>query len=428
VGIVVVGMNHRTAPVELRERLAFDAEGTLRGLEELSHRTDSAEVVILSTCNRVEVIAFRDEDEGLIASAERFLAEFHGVEPGAIAPHLYRLHGSDAVEHLFRVASSLDSMVPGESQILAQVKDAYLTSAQAGCTGKHLNVLFQWAFRVGKLVHTHTDIARRKVSVSSVAVDLAQEVLGDLSAASVLVLGAGETGKQTLRSLVESGVGKLLVANRTDTRARETAERFRGSVVPWEGLSDHLAEADIVISSTASRGFVLGREDVALASAARAGRPLVIIDIAVPRDVHPAVAQLDGVHLYDIDDLERVVAQNVDGREREFQRSLELVEAEAGKFEKWFSRHETEEMIAVLLKRVRDASRAELEKLWAQHPDIDEEHRREIESTVRRLVNRIMHVPIETLKNEATSRDSADFGPIARAICEPDAHEEDNAE
>ncbi|HUW59026.1 MAG TPA: glutamyl-tRNA reductase [Planctomycetota bacterium] len=419
-GVVLVGMNHRTAPVELREKAAFDAETTRRGLEDLARRTRSAEAVILSTCNRVEVTAFRDDETGLVETVEAFLADFHGLEAGTLAPHLYRLRGAEAVTHLFRVAASLDSMVPGESQILAQVKDAYLMSAEAGCTGKHLNVLFQRAFRVGKLVHTHTDIARHKVSVSSVAVDLARGILGDLSDRTVLVLGAGETGKLTLRSLVESGVGKLLLANRTRERAEEVAERFRGSVVEWTELTVHLARADIVISGTSSHGFVLGREDVSGALTGRGGRPLLIIDIAVPRDVHPSVAELPGVHLHDIDDLERVVAENVDRREQEFQRSLELIEREVEDFESWFERHETEEVIGVLLQRARDASKAELEKLWAEHPDIDPEHRREVNAAVERLVNRIMHQPIEVLKAEAASHSPTDFSRIVRLICPQD--------
>ena len=427
-GVVLVGMNHRTAPVELREKVAFDAESALRGLEELARRTNSAEAVILSTCNRVEVTAFHDEDAELPDAVERFLADFHGLKPGAVASHLYRLRGRDAVRHLFRVASSLDSMVPGESQILAQVKEAYLLSAEAGYTAKHLNVLFQRAFRVGKLVHTDTDIARHKVSISSVAVDLAREVLGDLADRTVLVLGAGETGKLTLRSLVESGVGRLVLSNRTRRRAEEAAERFRGTVVDWEDLPGHLAEADIVISSTSSRGFVLGREDVAAAVAKRGERPLFIIDIAVPRDVHPAVAELPGVHLHDIDDLEKVVAENVDRREQEFHRSLELIDREVEEFESWFERHETEELIGVLLQRAHQASHAELEKLWAEHPDIDPDHRREINAAVERLVNRIMHPPIEVLKREADRHPPTDFNRIIRIICQMDQQEQSDAD
>ena len=419
-GVVLVGMNHRTAPVELREKAAFDAEATRRGLEELARRTRSAEAVILSTCNRVEVTAYRDDETGLIEAVETFLADFHGIKPDELAAHLYRLRGAEAVRHLFRVSASLDSMVPGESQILAQVKDAYLVSAEAGGTGKHLNVLFQRAFRVGKLVHTHTDIARHKVSVSSVAVALARELLGDLADRTVLVLGAGETGKLTLRSLVESGVGRLLLANRTRERAEEVAERFRGTVVDWADMTASLAEADIVISGTSSRGFVLGREDVSSAVAGRGGRPLLIIDIAVPRDVHPAVAELPNVHLRNIDDLERVVAENIDRREREFRHSLELIEKEVESFESWFERHETEELIGLLLQRAREASEAELEKLWAEHPDIDPEHRRDVGAAVERLVNRIMHQPIEVLKAEAALRTPADFSRIVDILCQRD--------
>ena len=429
-GVVLVGMNHRSAPVSVRERVAFDAEAALHALETLSHRTDAAETVILSTCNRVEVTAFHDEDAELPDRIERFLAEFHGVDPAELAPHLYRLRGREAVAHLFRVAASLDSMVPGESQILAQVKEAYLLAARAGCTGKHLNVLFQRAFRVGKLVHTHTGIARHRVSVSSVAVELARKVLGDLSDRTVLVLGAGETGKLTLRSLVESGVGKLLVANRTAARARDIADEFRGDIVPWEHLSEHLTRADIVITATASRGFVLGRDDLAEALAGREDRPLVIIDIAVPRDVHPASGELDAVHLHDIDDLETIVAENVDRREREFQRSLELVEKEVDDFEAWFERHETEEVIGELVKRVRDASRTELEKLWAKLPDVDDNDRREIHAAVERIVNRILHEPITTLKADSRSKLPIDVSRIVRQVLRLDDHEEtrDNAD
>lgn len=426
--MVLVGINHRTAPVELREKMSFEPESTLRGLAELSRRTSHAEAVILSTCNRVEVTAFRDEDAGLVESIERFLADFHGLEPESLASHLYRLRHADAVGHLFRVASSLDSMVPGESQILAQVKEAYLLSAGSGHTGKHLNVLFQRAFRVGKLVHTETDIARHKVSVSSVAVDLARKVLGDLSTRTVLVLGAGETGKLTLRSLVESGVGRLLVANRTASRARETAESFRGTVVEWDALGEHLGEADIVISATSSRGFVLGREDVARALAGRSDRPLVIIDIAVPRDVHPAAAEVPGVHLYNIDDLEQVVARNVDRREHEFQRSLKLVEREAASFQAWLEGHEVDELIGTLLRRAREASRAELEKLWAKFPHVDARHRGEIAAAVERLVNHIVHEPIEVLKAESRSSDRAQFARILRSVCRLDEHETDHAD
>lgn len=427
-GLVLVGMNHRTAPVELREKMSFDGESTLAALEELSHRTNGAEAVILSTCNRVEVTAFRDEDTGLVEAVERFLAEFHGLPLETLASHLYRLQAEEAVTHLFLVASSLDSMVPGESQILAQVKEAYLLSAEAGHTGKHLNVLFQRAFRVGKRVHTDTDIAKRKVSVSSVAVELARKVLGDLSETTVLVLGAGETGKLTLRSLVESGVGRLLVANRTASRAVELAESFRGAVVEWEELPRHLAEADIVMACTASRGFVLGREDVAQAVAGRAGRPLVIIDIAVPRDVHPSVAELDGVHLYDIDDLESVVAENIDRREQEYEQCLRVVGDEVRSFERWLAGHEVAEAIGEMSRRAREASRAELDKLWARLPDIDEGKRTEISAAVERIINRIMHEPIEVLKAESSSLWPIDVRKIVRDVCRLDEHEKSDAD
>ena len=433
-GVVLVGMNHRSAPVSVRERLAFDAEASLRALEALAERTGGAEAVILSTCNRVEIIAFRDDDgpspaEGLrpagdlVETVERFLCDFHHIALETVAPHLYRLRGREAVDHLFRVASSLDAMVPGESQILAQVKEAYLLSAEGGWTGKHLNVLFQRAFRVGKRVHNETDIARQRLSVSSVAVALARRALGDLSARTVLVLGAGETGKLTLRSLVASGVGKLIVANRTAARAEEIAGEFRGDVVPWEALADALASADIIISSTASQGVVLGRDDLARAVVGRKDRPLVVIDIAVPRDVQASAGDLEGVHLHDIDDLERIVAEHVDRREADYERSLELVAQEVDAFETWFDRHEAEEVIGELIRRARDASRAELDKLWTTLPDVDDAERREIDAAVTRIVNRILHEPIEVLKRESHSPWPIDVTEIVREVCRLDDDE-----
>jgi glutamyl-tRNA reductase len=319
-------------------------------------------------------------------------------------------------------------MVPGESQILAQVKDAYLAAAGAGTTGKHLNVLFQHAFRVGKRVHTHTEIARRRASVSSVAVDLARCALGALSERTVLVIGAGETGKLTLRSLVESGVGRLVVVNRTPGKARDLAEEFRGEEVPWTELVTHLASADIVISCTASRGFVLGRDDVAAAMRARPDQPLVVIDIAVPRDVHPSAAEVPGVTLHDIDDLERVVAEDVDRREREFRRSLEMVEEEVDAFMTWFERHEAEEAIAELIERARSAARAELGRLWERLPRVDEKGRREIDAAVTRIVNRILHEPIAVLKAESQSELPIDIKRIVREVCRLDEASEESGE
>jgi glutamyl-tRNA reductase len=431
VGLVLAGVNFRTAPVDLREKMSFDAQSTRRGLAELSLRSAGTEVVILSTCNRVEITAFRDDARPGAALADtlgRFLAEFHGLAPESVAQHLVRLEGAEAVRHLFRVASSLDSMVPGESQIIAQVKEAYLRAHRAGSTGKHLNVLFQRALRVGKQVHTETGIARHRVSVSSVAVELLRKVLGDLSACTVLVLGAGETGKLTLGSLVEAGAGKLLMASRTASRARETAGKLGGTVVDWKNLPGSLAEADVVISSTSSAGFVLGRDDVSKALAARRrSRPLVIIDIAVPRDVDPAVTALPGVRLFNVDHLEEMVAGNIERRQEEFQASIRLIEKEAAEFERWLQGHEVEELIGVLVKRARETADAQLEKLWTKLPQLRDAERRKLSAAVRTLVGRILHEPIEVLKAEALSHDPAEFTRIVRTVCRLDDEKRDNA-
>ena len=398
-GLVLVGMNHRTAPVALRERAAFGAPELPSALEELSRRTGGAEVVLLSTCNRVEAIAFSDSDATLAADLERFLAQSRRIPPSTLAPRLYRLRGHEAVAHVFRVASSLDSMVPGESQILAQVKEAYLASADGAFTGKHLNVLFQWAFRAGKRVHAHTGLARRRASVSSVAAGLARESLGDLSKRTVLVLGAGETGRLTLESLAEAGVGKLIVTSRTAARAKRVAREFGGRAVAWKDRRRSLASADLVVASTSSKSYVLSPADVSR----RASRPLVVIDIAVPRNVHPGVGDIAGVRLYNIDDLERLVALDVDRRAREFERGLALVDHEVAEFEDWLEGHEAEESIGRIIRRATESSRAALEHLWARFPQIDAKRRREIAAAVERGVRRSLHEPIEALKRGAKS-------------------------
>ena len=402
-GLVVVGMSHRTAPVALRERVAFTSAELPRALDELRRCAAEAEAVILSTCNRVEVVAFSDRDAGLAAGIERFLAAFHRVPRRRLGPHLYRLLGRDAIAHVFRVAASLDSMVPGESQILAQVKEAYQSAARAGATGKHLNALFQQALRAGKRVHAETDIARHKVSVSSVAVDLARETLGDLSRRTVLVLGAGETGKLALKSLVEAGVGAVVVTSRTAARSRSLAKALGGKAVPWKELGARLAEADLVLVSTASRDFLLSRETIANTMACRRECPLVVIDIAVPRNVDPAVAGVPGVRLFNIDDLERIVAENLGRRELELERGMRLVEADAARFAEWLETHGAEERIGRLIRRVTDASRSALDKLWERFPEIDVRHRRQIAGAVERSVRRSLHEPIEHLKKDARS-------------------------
>ncbi len=402
-GLVLVGMNHRTAPVALRERAAFPAKELAEALGALARATRGAEAVILSTCNRVEVIAFSDADSdgsGLAEDIERFIAESRGIAPKSLAPLLYRLRGREAIAHLFRVAASLDSMVPGESQILSQVKEAYQAASDGGFTGKHLNVLFQWAFRAGKRVHTDTGLARRRASVSSVAVDLAREALGDLSRRTALVLGAGETGSLALESLVEAGIGKLIVTSRTAPRAKRVAEKCGGRAAAWKDRKKHLASADLVIASTSAKEYVVTPGDLE----GRGARALVIIDIAVPRNVDPAAGGLAGVRLYNIDDLEKRVAADADRREREFERALELVYEEVTRFDEWLESHEAEESVGRIVRRATEASRAALERLWARFPEIDSKRRKEISAAVDRGVKRSLHEPIEALKREARKR------------------------
>lgn len=404
--IVLVGMNHRTAPVELRERCALDRSAVAAALTGLRRVHGVVEAVVLTTCNRVEVTAVGPEPEQLIAGLETFLSELGGISRVELTDRLYRYTDAEAARHLFCVASGLDSMVPGEAQVLAQTREAYAWAVEADMAGRLLNGLFQRAFAVAKRIRAETDVSRGRLSVSSVAVDLAHRVFEDFTDKTVLAVGAGETGKLTLVHLSDLGVGRILVANRTRARAAELAERFTGTVIPFEELPASLVEADIVICSTASPEQVLTAEMVRAGLPARRGRPLLLIDIAVPRDVEPEAGRLPGVFLYDIDDLEEVVKSNLDRRQRASGKALDLIEREVEQFYEWLLSLD----LGVLVQRFRDTlhqhGRDELEKLQRRLNHLSSDDREAITEAVRRIVNRILHGPMEALHREARRGDT----------------------
>ena len=307
--IVLVGCNHRSAPLAIRERLAFDGPKLERALEVFAERFPGTEAVLLNTCNRVELYAASEEPAPSpeLGVAAEYLAGFHAIPIGELQPHLYYLADREAVGHLFEVAASLDSLVPGESQILAQVKEAYRIARGKSVTGPVTNALFQKAIAVGKLIHTSTAIARRKVSVSSVAVEFACEIFeaDQFPRKTVLVIGAGKMGELTLEHLRELRPGRILVTNRNPRKAAEVADRWSGQPVPFERLDDWLVEADLVLSTTGSQEPIIHRERFARIMQRRDYRPVFVIDIAVPRDFAADVGDLDNVYLYNIDDLQR---------------------------------------------------------------------------------------------------------------------------
>jgi len=404
--IRVVGLNHREAPVGVREALAFRRSQLPEALAALRRTEGVEEGLILSTCNRVEVyLCTRAEaDEGLV---HRFLADFHGVWPETFERFLYGHDDHHAVAHLFRVASGLDSMVVGEAQITAQVKEAYELASNELATGPVLNRLFQHALSVAKRVRSSTDIGSGRASVGSVAVELAQRIFESLAGRTVLVVGAGEMGESVLRALRAAGAEATLVANRTFSRAEALAAEHGGAAVRFDQLADALARADIVISSTDAPHFVIRRPDVAAALRARRGRSVFLIDIAVPRDIEPEAGELEGCYLYNVDDLQAVVGETLARRQREIDQCLAIVDEEAREFLAWLGRLVVAPTIGELSASLHEIKDAELEALRRRLPELSDEARAEIERMANRLVKKILHQPIATLR-ESTSRGHAD--------------------
>ena len=331
--IVLIGLSHKTAPIEMRERLAF-AEARLHdALGSLVDQEVVEEGLIVSTCNRVELLAASTAgtDRGM-NRLEEFVCEFHQLPPNKLNGHLYRHADADAVKHLFRVASSLDSMVVGESQILGQVKEAYQHAVEAGTVGRVLSQLMNRAISVAKRVRTETGVAQNPVSISSVAVELARKIFQDLSHKTVLLVGAGEMGELAARNLIEAGASKLLVTNRTAARAEEVARQFGGAAVSFEAFYDALPAADIVLCATGATDYVIRPAETRQAVKGRKRGPLLFIDISVPRNIDPATARLDNCFLFDVDDLESVVKANIREREKEARLADAIIEVEVENF------------------------------------------------------------------------------------------------
>ncbi len=403
--IVVVGLSHKTAPVELREKLSFDEDSLEDALHHLTAYKHLNEGVILSTCNRTEVYAVCDDIKMGTEDVRQFLVDFCGLKVSKLSKHLYYHDSVEAAHHLYRVVSSLDSMVVGEAQVLGQVKNSYSHAFEAGVTNVVFNRLFRDALKVGKKVRTETDIGESAVSISYAAVELAKKVFEDLEGRTVMVLGAGEMSELTAMHLVESGAKSVLVSNRTYERAVELAERFGGKAVTFNAMLNHMVDADIVISSTGAPHFILSRKDVSQVMHKRRGKPIFFIDIAVPRDIDPKVNKIDNAYLYDIDDLQAVVDANKAERNREGQRAELIIDREVEDFVAWLNSLEVVPAIAELKKKAEAIRAAETLKSLNKLEDLSDKDKNIINALTTVIVNKLLHEPIVQAKKCAGKRE-----------------------
>ncbi|MBI2472346.1 MAG: glutamyl-tRNA reductase [Planctomycetes bacterium] len=401
--ILVVGLNHKSAPIEVREKLAFNPNSinTALSLFSQKYQDQDAEIVILSTCNRVELYISSRDGAVKVEDVLSFLADFHKIDVNTFSPYMYHYNDDRAVNHLFFVTASLDSMVLGESQILSQVKEAYTTAAMEEATGKILNQLFQQALNAAKIVHTRTSIGKRKVSISSVAVEFAEKIFQDFTGKIVLVVGAGEMCELLLKHLYEEGSRTFVVANRTFERAQELASEYHGQAIKYELLGEHLEKADIVISSTSAPHYVIHADQVKEAIRHRRGNPMFLIDIAVPRDIEPEVANIDNVYLYNIDDLQSVVSQNIDERNKEVEKCRVLIEEEVEHFMAKLEEMKIEPAITHLRNHFHTIGKEELDRLKPKLKNLDNEDWEQVVYTMERAINKLLHHPAKVAKQEA---------------------------
>ncbi|MDP6444086.1 MAG: glutamyl-tRNA reductase [Pirellulaceae bacterium] len=402
--LLMIGCSHHNASVEIRERLAFSPDQTRQALEGLRHLYPESESVLLSTCNRTELyLASTDADNSPShRDMAGFLAEFHGLNPSEVFDQLFERSGVDAIKHLFMVASSLDSMVVGEAQIISQVKQAYELAQEGDSAGVLLHSAFQAACRVAKRVTTETRVQERRVSIPSVAVaDYAKQMFERFDDKRVLVIGAGEMAEETIRYLLDEGAEDITIVNRTLAHAEQLAEATNGSAAPWEELDELLAECDIVVSTTGATQPIVTAERFGKLSERRHQRMLFVLDLAVPRDFDPAIGDFVNVYLYSVDDLAAVCEQNRQAREREWPKAEKLIEEETARFMTELNHRATGPTIRRLTARANDVKADELERLMNKVGDVDDATRREIERFADRLVNKLLHPPLESLRDEA---------------------------
>jgi glutamyl-tRNA reductase len=400
--LLALGASHKTASLELRERIALPTGRAARVLAELTEHEAIHEAVALFTCNRTELYLITADAVDAENAALAILSRQAGLRPTELFGSLYSLRGREAVEHLFAVTGGLDSMIVGEAEIQGQVKRAYEMALVEGVSGPVSNRLFRDALAAGKRVRSETGVARNNVSVPTVAVQLADEFLGDLSDRRVLVIGAGENAELTARALRDRGVETLFVANRRYDRALGLAQRFGGRAVTFDDMPRELEAADIVVTSTGAPHQILGRDELEFVAASRMGRPLVLIDLAVPRDIEPGVRDCPGIALYDMDDLQHAVARNMDAREAEAAEALALVREEVARFQDWMSSLDVVPTISALRRRADEVVEQVLKENESRWETLSAADRERVEVMARAVVSRLLHEPTVRLKDRSS--------------------------
>ncbi len=413
--LVLLGINHNTAPIEVRERLAIPAERLADATLTLLHQPGIREGLILSTCNRVELLTLQDEAEAALPQTKtdllRFFHEYFAVSPHDIQPHLYEFREREAVRHLFRVASSLDSMVVGEPQILGQVKEAYTIARDAGAVSTHLEALLQRTFTVAKKIRTETQIGSSSVSIASVAVDLATKIFGSLYGKTVLLVGAGKMSELAARHLIQKGASSILVTNRTQSRAEKIAENFSSltvhtEAIPFEALYEQADRADIVITSTGAPQKIFGRSHGQHFLHRRRNRPMFFIDIAVPRDVDPRMNEVEGCFVYDIDDLQQVAAANLADRSREAAAAENIVSREVDKYQERLQSRDAVPAIKALQQQAEELRVAELARSQSKLADLSPQQREAVEALTRSLTAKLLHPQLAALRESTRTKNS----------------------
>lgn len=402
---VVIGLNHKTADVELREKLAFNGPKLEEGIRQIRALPEIREAVIVSTCNRVEIYLTVKDAGKAFESVKDFFVRFFDIRKESLDNALYLYDGMEAVRHIFKVSSSLDSMVVGEPQILGQIKDAFEFALEKKTTGVLLNRLLKKSISVAKRVRTETKIAENAVSISFAAVELAKKIFDDLSAKAFMLLGAGEMAELAVKHMISNGVKDIVIANRTYETGCNLAKEFNGRAIQFDDYLKELAHMDILICSTGAQKYVLTKDQMQKVMKERKNRPVFLIDISVPRNIDPEINDLNNVYLYDVDDLKGVVDTNILERQKEAMKAEDIIEEEIETFRKWLSSLDSVPAVIALREKAEAIRKEEMEKLLNRLPEIGEKEKKAIEGMAGSIINKIIHAPTVALREDSEDRD-----------------------